>query len=661
MQKKLNWGILGTGIIANKFAAGISISRHGKLAATGSRSRAKATEFAKKHGGRAYGSYQDVLNDREVEAVYIATPHPFHAEWAIKAAAAKKHILCEKPLGMNHAEAMAITKAARENRVFLMEAFMYRCHPQTKKLVELLKDKAVGEVRIIRAVFSFNSAFSPASKVFNNSLGGGGILDVGCYCISMARLVAGIANGKDFVEPLEVKSLGHFTKTGVDGWSSAVLKFPGDILAEVSTGVQVNQKNTVCIFGSTGSLELTSPWLCDGVILLTKAGKTEEIFYDKSEDIYGIKADMAAKFTRKLKAAPPAMTPEDSLGNMKTLDRWRTGFDFFYDLEKAGAVIPTVDRKPLLAAQKNRMQYGKIAGVEKKISRLVMGTVLDGLVSCRVTTHVLFDEFFRCGGNCFDTAHIYGEGRSDITLGQWIKNRNIREQVVIIAKGAHTPACNPKDLKLQFLESLDRMKTSYTDIYLMHRDNPSIPAGEFIDVLNELKDKGLIKAFGGSNWYPERLEEANKYAKEKGKTGFSSASNNFSLARLVGTMFAGCIASSDPASKKWFENNRFPLFSWSSQAGKFFSGKADPKNRADAELVTCWYSADNFKRLKRANELAKKKKVHPITIACAYVLAQKFPAYAIIGPKTLFQMEDSMKALDIILTEQEIKWLNLEK
>ncbi|OGF51971.1 MAG: oxidoreductase, partial [Candidatus Firestonebacteria bacterium GWA2_43_8] len=549
MPSKLSWGIIGTGNIAGKFAAGLAVSKTGKLVAAGSRDIKKAGEFVQKYGGKAYGSYEELLSDPAVEAVYISTPHPFHAEWAIKAAEAKKHILCEKPIGINHAEAMSIVDAARVNKVFLMEAFMYRCHPQTKKLVELLKNKTIGEVRVIQTAFAFNAGFSPESRLFKNALAGGGILDVGCYCISMSRLIAGTANGKDFIEPLDVKSFGHLTETGVDGWAVGILKFPGDILAEVSTGVQVTQQNVVRIYGSEGSIELTSPWFCNGKILLSKGGKTEEVAYDGSGNLYGIEADTVAEFADKLKAASPAMSPEDTLGNMRACDMWRNGFDFFYDVEKDGAVIPTVDRRPLLARKTNKMKYGKVPGVENNISRIVLGTMLEGQVFHRPAAHVLFDEFFRHGGNCFDTAYVYGGGKADITLGQWIKNRNIRKDAVVIAKGAHTPACNPIDLKAQFLQSLDRMKTSYADIYMLHRDNSDIPAGEFIDVLNELKDKGLVKAFGGSNWCFERIEEANKYAASKGKTGFSVVSNNFSLARLVEPMWGGCISSSDADSK----------------------------------------------------------------------------------------------------------------
>src|SRR5262245_32480060 len=135
MHDKLKWGIIGTGGIARKFAGALRTSRTSQLFAVASRSQAPADAFAKDFGiSRAHGTYEAILRDKDVEAVYISTPHPFHAEWAIRVARAKKHILCEKPIAMNHAETMAIIEAADENGVFLMEAFMYRCHPQTHKL-----------------------------------------------------------------------------------------------------------------------------------------------------------------------------------------------------------------------------------------------------------------------------------------------------------------------------------------------------------------------------------------------------------------------------------------------------------------------------------------------------------------------------------------------
>src|SRR5262249_44346940 len=155
------------------------------------------------------------------------------------------------------------------------------------------------------------------------------------------------------------------------------------------------------------------------------------------------------------------------------------------------------------------------------------------------------------GGNCFDTAYIYGSGHCEKLLGQWVRNRDLREQVVILDKGAHTPYCTPEWLDKQFRESLERLQTDYVDIYMMHRDNVQVPVGEFITILNEHKNAGRMRVFGPSNWSIERVEEANRWAAEHGMTGFSAMSNNFSLARMVDPVWAGCIAASDPQSRAW--------------------------------------------------------------------------------------------------------------
>jgi predicted dehydrogenase len=161
--KTLRWGIIGTGRIAREFAAGIAHSRHGKLVAVASRSPIieAAPEFGAAH---RHTGYAKLLSDKSVDAVYIATPHPMHAEWAIRAAEAGKHVLCEKPIGMNAAEADAIIDAARRHDVFLMEAFMYRAHPQTEALTALVRSGAIGEVRLIEASFGYAKAFDPAGR-----------------------------------------------------------------------------------------------------------------------------------------------------------------------------------------------------------------------------------------------------------------------------------------------------------------------------------------------------------------------------------------------------------------------------------------------------------------------------------------------------------------
>jgi len=666
MAQKLGWGIIGTGSIAGAFAKALTHSKTGELRAVGSRSGDTARAFAEKFSvPKPYGSYDALLADGSVDAVYIATPHPMHAEWAIKAAEARKHVLCEKPLTINHPEAMAVVEAAHRNGVFLMEAFMYRCHPQTARLVELLREKAIGDVRVIQATFSFHAGWDESSRLLENRLGGGGILDVGCYCASMARLVAGVALGRDFADPIEVKGCGRVGKTGVDEWAVACLKFPGDIVAELATGVQVNQENVVRIFGSDGHILVPSPWIParEGgttKIILQRKGEAqpEEILVETKEWLYAIEADAVAANIDRRQAPFPAMTWADTLGNMKTLDRWRESIGVVYDAEKSEALTLTVAGRPLAVRRDNPMKYASIEGLDKKVSRLLMG--VDNQTTIAHAT-VMFDDFVEQGGNAFDTAWVYGGGRNERLLGQWVKNRGIRRDVVILDKGAHTPWCTPDYLTRHLFESLDRLQMDYLDIYLMHRDNPAVPVGEFVDILDEHRKAGRIRIFGGSNWTMERLDAANAYAKKKGIAGFAALSNNLSLARMIDAVWAGCLSSGDPEFRAWLRKTRMPLISWSSQARGFFTERARPDDRSDEELVRCWYSDDNFERQKRAKDLARMKGVLPINIALAYVLCQPFPTFAIIGPRTLEETRVSLAALDVELTPEEVKWLNLEQ
>ncbi len=164
-KNKVKWGIIGTGGIARAFANGVAGSKACEVIAIASRTQEKADTFAKEFKiKKCYAGYEELLKDDEVEAVYIAIPHPFHAKWAIRTAEAGKHILCEKPITINHAQAMAVIEAARENDVFLMEAFMYRCHPQTHKLVELIKSNVIGTVQFISAIFSFRAGWNPEAR-----------------------------------------------------------------------------------------------------------------------------------------------------------------------------------------------------------------------------------------------------------------------------------------------------------------------------------------------------------------------------------------------------------------------------------------------------------------------------------------------------------------
>jgi len=672
MAERLGWGLLAAGNIAKAFATGVAKSRTGRLMAVGSRSLEKAQAFAKEFGvPKAHGSYEALLADPEVQAVYIATPHPMHAEWAIKAAEAGKHILCEKPLGINQAQAMAIIEAARVNRVFLMEAFMYRCHPQTAKLLEIVKSGMIGPVRMIQATFSFCAGPNPESRLLANKYAGGGILDVGCYTTSMSRLIAGAAQGLPYVTASEVKGVAYLGATGVDEYAAAVMKFPAPagqqpILAQVATGVRLNQESCVRIFGQDGWIHVPNPWIParEGGsvrIIVSARGKTEEVQVQSDQYLYGLEADVVADSLPNLQAAPPAMTWDDTLGNMYSLDRWRDSIGLVYEEEKPQNNRPGYGRPIARRATPQKgdpaMKYGRIPGLDRVVSRLIMGCD-----NQRTFPHaaVMWDDFFERGGNAFDTAYVYGGGTPEKLLGQWVKSRGVRDQVVIIAKGAHTPFCDPANLTRQLLESLDRMGLPGADIYLMHRDNPQIPVGEFVDVLNEHVRAGRLKAFGGSNWSTQRIQQANEWAAKRGRTGFAILSNNFSLARMVEAPWAGCISASDPHSRAWLTKAQIALLAWSSQARGFFTDRAAPEKRDDAELVRCWYSEDNFERRRRAVQLAEKKGVLPINIALGYVLNQPFPSFALIGPRFLVETTTSLPALNLELTAEERAWLNLE-
>jgi len=341
MAPNLHWGILSTGHIAGVFARAIAHSRTGSVVAVGSRNSVSADRFADAHGiSRRHGNYADLLADTDVDAVYIATPHPMHAEWVVRSAESRKHILCEKPLGVNHAEATTMIQAAQKNDVFLMEAFMYRCHPQTRRLVGLIQDGVIGAVRVIRATFSYHKPFHPASRLYRHELGGGAILDVGCYCVSYARLIAGVGLGRELAEPIEVR--GH-AKIGdasrVDEWSTAILKFEGGILAQLACGVGVRQKNTIEVYGTDGSLEVPVPWNPNregGVseVRVCQHDKVEEVIEIATDQwTYAIEADVVAERIEERQAKWPAVTWADTLGNMRALDRWRATAGMMYDIE----------------------------------------------------------------------------------------------------------------------------------------------------------------------------------------------------------------------------------------------------------------------------------------------------------------------------------------
>ena len=319
----------------------------------------------------------------------------------------------------------------------------------------------------------------------------------------------------------------------------------------------------------------------------------------------------------------------------------------------------TIANRPLKVRAAKPIPRGTIVGLDKPVARLILG--VDNQVKVTMQhAAAMFDDYFERGGNAFDTAFVYGEIRSR-QLGRWIASRGVRGQVAVIAKGAHTPFCNPEALTSQLVQQLDWLGTDHADIYLMHRDNPDIPVGEFVAVLNEHVRAGRIKVFGGSNWTLDRVKKANAYAERKGLQGFAAVSNNLALAEMVKAVWDGCRHVHDAADRDWFKKTQTALLSWSSQARGFFvPSRAAPDKLDDRSLAESWYSEDNFKRQARAIELAAKYRVEPINIALAWVLCQPFPTFPLIGPRQISETRSSLAALEVRLTPREMEWLNLE-
>ncbi len=255
MGKAVTWGIVSTADINRKLIPGAHASPKVDLVAVASRDGARAEAYAKEWGiERAYGSYEALLADPEIEAVYISLPNTLHSEWSIRALEAGKHVLCEKPVTRHVAEAEAAFDAAERTGYLLSEAFMYRHNPQTLRLKELVDEGAIGELRLVRSAFSY-SLYDEDNIRLRPDLEGGALMDVGCYCVSGSRLLAG--------EPGTAYAQARFGPTGTDWVLTGSLRFPGDVLAIFDCGTALVDRDELEAIGSEGSLFVDDPWHCE--------------------------------------------------------------------------------------------------------------------------------------------------------------------------------------------------------------------------------------------------------------------------------------------------------------------------------------------------------------------------------------------------------------
>jgi predicted dehydrogenase/aryl-alcohol dehydrogenase-like predicted oxidoreductase len=666
-MKKIRWGVIGPGAIAHNFCDGLAEATSGELVAIASKTPARLKEFGDHYkiaANKRYGSYESLVADPEIDAIYVSTPHPWHAALSILAMRAGKAVLCEKPAGMNAAEVTAVTEVAAQCQVFFMEAFMYRCHPQIAALVGLVTSGEIGTVHHIAASFGFAATRDPSSRLFDRMLGGGAILDVGCYPVSATRLIAGAAIGSAFANPIDVKAVGAMGPTGVDEMARGVLKFASGITAAISCAVTTELDNAIVVYGSKGTIRLSNPWIpgrnagpSDTVIEITTDGKTRNQAIASHHHLFAFEAELASRAIGegKREADAPALSHADSIGNADTLDRWRQelGYVTFNENPSTNRVLPGV-----VPTQLPRIPSQKLEGVKLPVSRLIIGCDNKNDIGAGA---IVWDAFIEAGGNCFDTAFVYGGGHHEKVLGEWISARGVEKQINVIVKGAHTPYCSPRGLQAQFEISMERLGLSFAPVYIMHRDNMDVPVGEFVDALHALHDQGKIGIFGGSNWSPQRIADANAYAAKHGKQLMRVLNNNLSLAVMEKPIWDGCVTSNNAEALGFLRKQKLAHFSWSSQARGYFLPEA-LRNRLPADIgpELCYGSKGNEERRRRAEALAAKYKVSTHNIATAWVLAQAFPSFAIIGPRSPGEIASTLPALALLLSAEETAQLNLE-
>jgi predicted dehydrogenase len=306
----VRFGVISTARINRLLLAGARESDRVEVVAVASRDLARAEDYAREHGiERAHGSYEALLDDPEVEAVYISLPNSLHVEWSVKALEAGKHVLCEKPLGRRAREVERAFDAAGAAGRILTEGFMYRHNPQTAKLRELVEGGAIGRLRLIRAAFSF-TLVGGANVRLAKDLDGGGLMDVGCYCVSGSRLLGG--------EPERVFARQVVGESGVDVVFAAVMAFPGDVTAHFDCGLALPERDELELIGEEGSLFLDDPWHCRRPVIVMRWGDEVEEISLTPVDSYRLELENLADAIRG--DAEPLLGRDDALGQARTIE-----------------------------------------------------------------------------------------------------------------------------------------------------------------------------------------------------------------------------------------------------------------------------------------------------------------------------------------------------
>jgi predicted dehydrogenase len=328
-MRTIRWGILGPGRISRKFAAALREAEGAQLTAVGSRDAARASAFATDFRiPHAHGSYEALANDPTVDAVYIGTPHSGHEEHTLLCLAHGKHVLCEKPLAINATQALRMITAARAAGLVLMEAVWTRFLPSIVRVRELMAERRLGEVRLITADFGFRAAFDPTNRLFDPRLGGGALLDLGIYPLTLASMLCG--------DPVEIQATANLGATGVDEETAIILRHARGELAVLAASLRVNTPREAHILGTKGRIRILCPWWAGTRIALQEDDGEEQVIECPSRG--GGMTHEAEVFMGLLRAGrteSPVMPLDESLAIMRTMDTIRAQCGVRYPMDPA--------------------------------------------------------------------------------------------------------------------------------------------------------------------------------------------------------------------------------------------------------------------------------------------------------------------------------------
>ena len=340
-MKQVKWGIIGLGSIASKFADGFQFTKNARLFAISSKNENKLLEFKNKFQidkNFCFSNYESLLECKDLDVVYIALPHSFHHEWVIKSIEKKKNILVEKPATVNFPQMENIKNNLKNKNIFFSEAFMYRYHPQIPKIIDLLKNKIIGNLISMESFFGFDALArrkifgvkfkkkpNKYDRLFSKELGGGAILDIGCYPVSFSILVASLISKIDFnrIEVLNKKK--EIGPTGVDMNSLAELNFGNNFKSKVIASLTKNLGKKTKIIGTKGELIIEDTWSPTNISLINVIGKNKETIKIKCHNnVYAYEIDTLSTCILENRKEPnfPGMTINETLENMKILDKW---------------------------------------------------------------------------------------------------------------------------------------------------------------------------------------------------------------------------------------------------------------------------------------------------------------------------------------------------